>query len=533
LSREGALPNVARAGAIMIAAQFLSRFLGLIRDSVASGQFGRGMMTDAYNLSFSIPDALFFLIAGGALSSAFIPVFSEYLHTEREDDAWHVFSVMFTFMSLLLIGFIALAWVYAYPLTYFFAPEVGATERALITDMSRIVLPAQYAFFIGGLMFGTLYARQIFTVPGLGPNVYNIGIIVGALAISHFVTPPIAGMSWGALVGAFIGNLVIPFFVLRKIGVKFRPSLDLKHPGVRKVFRLMAPVVLGLSLPSVFALIIQAFGTYYKSEGVNTALKYGNNLMQVPLGIFGQSLALAAFPALSQFFVQSRMDMFSDQLAKTMRLAIYLSVAVAGLFLAMPEGVIRALFEHGQWTAADTADTAMALRMFAIGIAAWCIQPIVMRAFFAVQKPVLPIVLGTITTFVFLGGAYWVARMGGHFMWLALAGSGAAVLLAVLLLIASRQVAPDLDLAGVGRTFVFSLGAMSIAGALLYGGQYLVPPAGTVGGKLGGIVVVLVLALVYAWIYYFLTRAFKMPETKYLDNALARLRRRSEPTAEG
>ncbi|MBX3097745.1 MAG: murein biosynthesis integral membrane protein MurJ [Fimbriimonadaceae bacterium] len=527
MSQAGpSLPNVAKAGAIMIAAQFLSRFLGLIRDAVASGEFGRGTLTDAYVLSFKIPDLLFFLIAGGALSSAFIPVFSEYLHTDREDDAWHVFSVMFTVMSVLLVVLIAAAWIYAYPLTYVVAAEATDSQRAVIADLSRIVLPAQYAFFIGGLMFGTLYARQIFTVPGLGPNVYNLGIIFGAIVISNFVTPSIAGMSWGALGGAFLGNIVIPFFVLRKIGVKYKPSFDLKHEGVRKVFRLMAPVVFGLSLPGVFSIIIQRFGTLYNSEGVNTALNYSNNLMQVPLGVFGQSLALAAFPALAQFFATSRMDAFSDQLAKTMRLAIYLSVPVAGLFLAMPEGIIKVLFEHGAWKAVDTADTAIGLRMFAIGIAAWCIQPIIMRAFFAVQKPLPPIILGTITTVVFIIGAWLVSASGGSYMWLALAGSIAAILLAIMLLFASRKIVPDLDIPGVTKTFGLAAIAALFAGGALYVAQMFLPQMIDGAHKVAAIAAVAILGLAYAWGYYFITKALKMPETTYIDNVVAKMNRK-------
>ncbi|MCC7229906.1 MAG: hypothetical protein IT203_05895, partial [Fimbriimonadaceae bacterium] len=309
-------PNVARAGGIMMLSLLLSRVLGLVRDAIIAGKFGSNGFTDSYRLAFSIPDLLFFLIAGGALSSAFSPVFSEYLHTEREEEAWHIFSVVTTLMSLLVIVFIIFAWIFATPLSHAIAPGKSAEWIPYIVQMSRIVLPAQFAFFIGGLMFGTLYAHQRFAVPGLGPNIYNIGIIFGAVVISAFVTPGVVGMSWGALVGAFVGNLLIPYLAMRQIGVRYKFSLDIKHSGVRKVFKLMLPVVLGLSLPGVYALIMQAFGSYYP-DGVNTYLEYANKLMQAPLGIFGQSLAIAVFPALSQFFAQKQMDAYRNQLTST------------------------------------------------------------------------------------------------------------------------------------------------------------------------------------------------------------------------
>src|SRR5690606_36967450 len=162
-----------------------------------------------------------------------------------------------------------------------------------------------------GIMFGTLYARQVFAVPGLGPNIYNIGIIFGGLFLAGFFLEGVQGLSWGALIGAFIGNLLIPLLVMRRMQSEYRLVFDLQHPGVRKVFKLMAPVVLALSLPGVFALILQAFSTYY-ADGVNTAMNVANRLMQAPLGVFGQALALAAFPALAQFFAQGKMEMFRD-----------------------------------------------------------------------------------------------------------------------------------------------------------------------------------------------------------------------------
>ncbi|MFI5387483.1 MAG: lipid II flippase MurJ, partial [Fimbriimonadales bacterium] len=156
----------------MVGSLLLSRVLGIVRDTVMASSFGRNAMTDAYRQAFAIPDLLFFLIAGGALSSAFIPVFSEYLHTEREEDAWKTFSAVTTVMSLIVLAFIVFAWIFAVPLTHLIAPGTPDAMRPLIAEMTRIVLPAQFAFFIGGLMFGTLYARQRFAVPGLGPNIY-------------------------------------------------------------------------------------------------------------------------------------------------------------------------------------------------------------------------------------------------------------------------------------------------------------------------------------------------------------------------
>jgi len=515
----------------MMLSLLLSRVLGLVRDAIIAGKFGSNGFTDSYRLAFSIPDLPFFLIAGGALSSAFIPVFSEYLHTEREEEAWHIFSVVTTLMSLLVIVFIIFAWIFATPLSHAIAPGKSAEWIPYIVQMSRIVLPAQFAFFIGGLMFGTLYAHQRFAVPGLGPNIYNIGIIFGAVVISAFVTPGVVGMSWGALVGAFVGNLLIPYLAMRQIGVRYKFSLDIKHSGVRKVFKLMLPVVLGLSLPGVYALIMQAFGSYYP-DGVNTYLEYANKLMQAPLGIFGQSLAIAVFPALSQFFAQKQMDAYRNQLTSTMRTVIYLTVPVTVLMFVMAPQIVGAMYEHGKFTAADSAATANCLRFFSIGITAWCLHPVLMRGFFAMQNTITPIVLGTLTTILFVVLIFFFRGMGMEYQALPLAGSLSAFALVVVLAIAVAPKIGGLDLKGLSVTILKSL--IGCAGLAAIGAGVAYTPFGRhiAGHKFQTLAVVGVVFLVGAWLYYFITKALGMPETGYVSRAMARIQRRREPVTD-
>jgi putative peptidoglycan lipid II flippase len=511
-----------------MASLLLSRVLGLVRDAIIAGKFGSSGFTDSYRLAFSIPDLLFFLIAGGALSSAFIPVFSEYLHTDREKEAWHVFSVVTTLMSIIVLTFIVIAWIFATPLSHAIAPGKSEQWLPLIAHMSRIVLPAQYAFFIGGLMFGTLYAKQVFAVPGLGPNIYNLGIIFGAVALSSFFSPGVIGMSWGALIGAIVGNLLIPYWAMTKIGVQFKPSLDLKHPGVRKVFRLMLPVVLGLSLPGVYALIMQAFGSYYP-DGVNTYLEYSNKLMQAPLGIFGQSLAIAVFPALTQYFAQNRMDAYRSQLSLTMRTVIYLTVPVSVLMFVMSPQVVAAMYEHGKFTAADTLATSNCLRYFSLGITAWCLHPVLMRGFFAIQNTITPIVLGTLTTGVFVLLIFLFRGMGFDYQALPLAGSVSAIALVIVMSMAVAPKIGGIDLAGIGKTCFLSLiGCIPLA-LIAFGVAYT--PFGThiAGHKAQTLLVVLAVFLIGAWAYYFLTKTLGMKESEYVGRAMNRRRRSPEP----
>lgn len=512
-------PNVAKAGAIMMISLLLSRVLGLIRESIATGQFGVSAETDAYVLSFQIPDLLFFLVAGGALSAAFIPIFTEYLHTKGEEEAWELFSNVATIMTVFVTGLILIAWVAAPQITSLIAPTKSPEVQAMVTYMSRIVLPSQLAFFIGGLMMGTLYARQIFTVPGLGPNIYNIGIITGALVVSQFVTPSVSGMSWGALVGAFIGNIFVPLLAIRALGARYRFTMNFRHEGVRRVFKLMAPVVLGLSLPGVFGILLQYFGGFF-SDGVNTALNLSNRLMQAPLAIFGQSLAIGVFPALAQFYATQRMDMFRDQLGRTLRLTLFLATPFATIMVVAPADIIRLMYEHGEFTAENTALTAPVLAAFALGIAAWCVQPVIMRAYFALQRPVPPIIMGTIATAIFLGVSYGVVSSKSNYTLLPLAGSAAAIALAIILIIMIRRDVDGLDIGGLIKTFALSVLASFGAAGVFWCGMRGLDFIGFTRNKIGVIVGCLVFGFLAAGIYYLLSRALKMPESDYLDRAL-------------
>ncbi len=518
-------PSVGRAGAIMMASLFLSRVLGIARDTIMAAMFGRTALTDAYVLAFQIPDLLFFLIAGGALSSAFIPVFSEYLHTERERDAWRIFSSVVNIMALFLLLVIAAAWIFAIPLAQKVAPGKSAELIPLIAQMSRILLPAQFAFFIGGLMFGTLYARQRFAVPGLGPNVYNLGIIFGALIISHFVSPGIVGMAIGALVGAVLGNLVIPMVAMAQMGSRYEFAIDWKHPGVRKVFRLMLPVVLGLSLPGVYAMIMRGYGSYFP-EGVNTALDLSNKLMQAPLGIFGQSMAIAVFPALSQFFAQDKMDAFRAQLASTIRTVVFITIPISAVMLVLGQDIVAALLQYGKFKSADTAVVAHCLQMFSFGIAAWCLHPVIMRGFFAMHSSVKPIVIGTITTGVFLGLCSLFVGTGLGYLGLPLASSISAVVLVIMMLGVLIRDLGGFDLKGVLETVVKSLIAAAVMGGVIFALSKVLPMNGGVGRNAVAFGRLFLLGLGGAWLYAALARAMKMPETAYVERAMNRISRR-------
>jgi putative peptidoglycan lipid II flippase len=349
-----------------------------------------------------------------------------------------------------------------------------------------------------------------------------LGIIFGAVALSAFFTPGVIGMSWGALIGATLGNLVIPYLAMRRLQSKFHFSLDLSHPGVKKVFKLMLPVVLGLSLPGVYGLILQWFGSF-DAEGVNTALKYSNQLMLAPVGIFGQSLAIAVFPALSQFYAQGNMEAYKQSLASTMRQVIYITLPITAVILALSPQIVAAVYQHGKFTASDTALVADMLVLFGIGIFAWCLHPVLMRAFFALQNTWLPILIGTGTTALFIAIVFALRASNLGHAALPLASSISAIALVIALAIAIRARIGAFGAMGVLSTLIKSAIPSGLLGLALYGISVAASVQIQNLGKLGAVATVGLGAILVGWAYYGITKLMGMPETKYVQRAMRKV----------
>ena len=471
--------RVAGAAILMVLAILGSRLLALVRDMVVSYYFGAGMVTDAYKAAFSLPDLLYYLIAGGALSTAFIPVFTEYLEKQEEEAAWHVFSVIGTVVTVGLIPVVLVGWLFTEQLLYPFCAGFSAEKLSLTASLTRIILPAQICFFLGGLMMGTLYSLGHFRAPALGPLIYNIGIITGGLIGGAYFGSfwGIYGLAWGVLGGAILGNVLLQIVALRRLGVRYRPSFDVRHEGVVRVARLVLPVLLGLSLPQFCLILTRAFASPL-GDGPITWLDNGNKLMQLPLGIFGQALSVAVFPTLSRLSARGETEEFRNQLNLGMRSILFLTIPSAVLLIVLAGPVTALVFERGRWTSQDTAATAHLLVLYSFAIFAVSGQQIVNRGFYALKDTLTPTLVGSGATvgFVVLGAALvgvpWAGRAVpdyyGQVRGSALLAISYSVLmaayLAVLLLLLRRK------LGGFGfRTIAHSVSRVCIA-ALIAGG---------------------------------------------------------------
>jgi putative peptidoglycan lipid II flippase len=378
----------------------LSRVLGFARDAIIAAQFGQNAITSAYLYAFTLPDTLWMLVAGGAFYAAFVPVITEYFTKGDEEAAWKTYSIVTTFLFVCLSVVIPLAWIFARPLIeHFIAP--GFPDYAVIpghgvvhplsmaVEMTRIVLPAQYCFFLGTLMMGMLQAKKRFLMPAFGPVIYNVGIIAGGLLLAP--TIGIMGFSWGALVGAVVGNLILQIWAIRGIGVRFKPSLDLSFPGVKRAGKLVLPVIFGVSLPQATAIVNGMFVANVASA--KSILEFTNRLMQLPLGIFGQAIGIAVLPTLSQQAAQDDMPAFRETLNHGIRLALFLTAPTSILLIVLAQPLITMVYQRGSFTAADTASAVPALVLYSLGVWAWSAQAVVARAFYARNDTWTPVLV--------------------------------------------------------------------------------------------------------------------------------------------
>jgi putative peptidoglycan lipid II flippase len=410
MDRSSTGRQIGRAAALMMASVFLSRLLGYARDAVIAYQQGATPETDAYFVAFTIPDFLNYLLAGGALSITFIPIFARYLADGREEDGYRAFSAIATVLGLAMIVFVILGEFLAERLIPFIAPGFPPGQVATAAQLTRIVLPAQIFFYIGGLLMAVQYARNRFLLPALAPLIYNASIILFGLLLGKRLG--MAAFAWGVLVGSFAGNFAVQAIGAWRTGLRFAPRIDLGDPGFREFVRLSVPIMLGFSLVVVDEWMTRLFGSFLLA-GAITWLNNARRLMQVPVGVFGQASGVASYPFLSSLAARGDREAMWDTLSATLRWVFLVSCAAAAIAAVFSREIVLIVFKRGAFTMEDTLRTASALAMFAVGIPFWCAQNIVSRGFFALRDTWTPTLVGTGALLLALPFYYLFARTMG------------------------------------------------------------------------------------------------------------------------
>lgn len=410
--QEGsAKKNILAVTALIMAGVLLSRLLGLVRNRVIAHQFGQGYETDIFNVAFTVPDVIYNVIAGGAIAASIIPVFSEYIEQGKEKDAWRIFSIVAVWTFFVIGLLIILGEIFTVPLTHQFFPKFPPQKVLETARLTRILLPAQVLFFLGGLMMAVLQVKKNNMGQVWGPAIYNLGIIAGGLFLASKMG--VSGLCWGAVGGAFVGNFLLQWILIRRVGGRFSPAAFIKyrgHPGAKQVWNLMWPIIFSLSLPQVSAVATRFFAAAIKNDGTISALMNANQLMQVPLGVFAQALGLAIFPTLAMQAAQKDRASLRQTVNFGIRFILFLNIPCAVLMIILSLPIVQLLLETGKFKGTDSIETALYLSCFTVGLFAWSVQAIVARGFYSLKDSRTPAIIGTLVTLIFLAANWFMVH---------------------------------------------------------------------------------------------------------------------------
>ncbi len=366
-----------------------SRILGFVRDIILARLLGATMAADAFFVAYRIPNLLRELMAEGSMSSAFIPVFTEYHTLRSKQDTWELASAAFTTL-LSIVTLLTLLGVVAAPaLVWVFAPGFhDDPERLhLTTLLTQMMFPYLIFVSLSALTMGMLNSLRAFAAPALAPLFFNVCVIAAALCLAPSLEQPILGVAIGVVIGG-LAQFVIQLPGIHKRGLLFRWRFNPRHPGVRNIGLLIVPTLLGVSATQINITVSTVLASYF--PGGPTYLFYGMRLIQFPLGILGIALATALLPTLSDQAARRAMEDLRDTLGFGLRMIGFLMVPAMIGIIMLRYPIVHVFFEHGAFTAADTHGTASALVAYAVGLWAFAGIRIIVAAFYALHDTKTP-----------------------------------------------------------------------------------------------------------------------------------------------
>ena len=387
---------IARAGLIVTAAYLASRILGYVRTAVISTQFGASPDLDSYFAAFRIPDAIFQLVAAGAVASALIPIVTELLVQGEESRAWRVVS---TIANLMLIALLVLAgafFVLAPTLMPLITPGFDAAHLDQTVRLTRVMLLSPILLALGAVTTSVLNATGRFAVSAAAPLLYNLGIIGGAL----FLAPSMGvdGLALGVVAGS-AANLGIQVLALARQRFGYAPSLDLGDTAARTVLILMLPRAIGLAATQITFLVNNGFASGL-GEGAITVYNVAFTMLQIPIGVVGVPLSIVMLPAMSHALASGATERFAELTDRSLRLLAFITLPATGLALVLSTQAVAFLFRQGRFDAAATVVTGDLLVVFSLGLVAHAMITILADAFYAGKDTRTPVLAAVIAVAV-------------------------------------------------------------------------------------------------------------------------------------
>jgi len=415
---------------LLITAVMLSRVIGYARDAYIAWAYGAGGATDAYVAAFTLPDFLNYIVAGGAASITFISIYTKFLADKREDEAQKTFSIIITVMTaVMIVGTIA-AEIFTPQFVRWFVKGFTPEKIELCIHLTRILLPAQIFFYVGGVVSAVLLSHRLFLFPAFGPIIYNLFIILGGVIGGHRLG--ISSLAYGALIGSFSGPFLASVIGAAKIGTGYRPSFDISNPAFRHWVKLSIPLMLGVSLVTVDDWILR----HYAASGVGdiARLNYAKRLFAVPIAVLGQATGQASLPFFARLFNENKLKEFARTVNDSVYRVSAASLLASAWMMAAALPVIDLVYRRGRFSFADSQTSAVYFFWFSLSLILWSAQGLYARAFYAAGDTLTPMVAVSAITLISLPiysvlfhtfgvvGLAWASDTGIGLNLLALAG---------------------------------------------------------------------------------------------------------------
>lgn len=435
--------SIISAAAVIMVAVLLSRGLGLLRDRLLVTYFSVEEL-GIYFAAFRLPNLLFELLVMGALSTAFIPVFTTFLVKNEEKAAWHMATHVINLCLVALGVLLVPLYIFARPISYFLVPGFSETERELMVSYTRIMLVGQLVpLVIGNFATGMLQSFQRFLLPALAPVLYNVGIILGILILSPLVG--LYGAVWGVVIGAVL-YLLIQLPVLFKLGYRHQFVLNPHQPGVREVIKLMLPRTFGLAVSQIDITTDLILASFLGTRSI-TIFHFAQHLQQVPVGLFGATFAQAALPTLSSEAAQKNRESFKKLFLASMQQILFFVLPASTMLVVLRTPIVRIVFGAARFDWSATVMTGMTLSLFAVSIFAQSLIQLFGRGFYALHDTKTPVVVGIIAVLLnTLLSILFVVFLKFEVWSLALSTSIASITNAILLFIFLFQKVDGFDL---------------------------------------------------------------------------------------
>jgi putative peptidoglycan lipid II flippase len=513
--------NILPPTLLLALSALLSRFLGVVRDHLLAKAFGATAGTGIYNLdtyyaAFRIPDLLYNLLIFGAVSAAFIPIFTQYKKEGRFDDAWAFASSM---LHLMLIGILIISGI-----AYIFAPYLvhvvasGFDEEALFLTvrLMRIMLLSPIIFAFSSILISIQDSFKTFFWRSLAPLFYNAGIIFGIIYFGQQFG--VVGVTWGVIIGAVL-QLIVQLPALFQVGYKHCWMLGFRRPDVREAFRLLIPRILGLSLTQLTLLVNTLIASFLMTGSI-TIFYLSDNLQALPLGIIAISFAITSFATLSELATELTTDAFAMEIKRVMQQVLFLIIPATLGMLILRSEIIDVILVSGKFSASDANITQMVLGFLLISLFAQSLIPLLSRGFYAYHNTKTPVLTALVGAIISIGGSVLLALyMDFGIIGIAIAFSfGMIANFTLLYLSMQKKLARDvLDWLNVLK-MIFSGLVMAVAVALAR--QWLTFD-GTLIQKIS---VLAIFTLIGMAVYFIMASLFDVPERKMIWRQVKKLK---------